>query len=723
MAALEIHVPQWQFGRTGIRRNPDRLVLDLDPGEGVGLAECAEVARLVRAILDGMGLTALPVTSGSKGIHLYAALDGKQTSDQVSAVAHELARALEADHPDLVVSDMKRSLRGGRVLLDWSQNSAAKTTIAPYSLRGTLQPTVAAPRTWRELASKDLAQLDYREVLRRVKRRGDPLADLVTGHLDSLEPTAERMQGFIPAGEDRLAKYRTMRDSTKTPEPVPDSHGPASDDRSFVIQEHHARRLHFDFRLEHDGVLVSWAIPKGIPTEPKKNHLAVQTEDHPLEYGSFEGVIPRGEYGAGEVTIWDAGTYDLEKWRDGEEVIVTLHGQEGGGLGAARRVALIHTGRDGQADQNWLIHLMKTQSASARTDSDQPAPARTIAMGQPARKTIPAPPSAAAPVGFVPPMLATLGSERDFAGVDEDDWAFEMKWDGIRAIAELADGRVTLTSRNRIDQTSTYPELADLGGALAATSATVDGEIVALDGRGRPDFGLLQTRMNLTSAADVARAAAKVPVRYFVFDLLALDGHSLLGDDYDTRRSQLDRVFREPDGGRIQLPPAFTGDLAAAIATSRALGLEGVVAKERSGRYRAGSRGRSWIKIKHHHTQEVVIGGWSAGKGRRENGVGALLLGIPGDAKTDGGALRYVGRVGTGFSDRQLDDILAKLSAIECESPSMEVPPTEARDVRWVEPRLVGEVEFAEWTATGMLRQPTWRGWRPDKSAADVTLE
>ncbi|MDF2435619.1 MAG: bifunctional non-ous end joining protein LigD, partial [Mucilaginibacter sp.] len=271
IAALELHVPQWRFGRTGTPRNPDRLVLDLDPGEGAGLAECAEVARMVRGILADMGLSVMPVTSGSKGIHLYAALDGKQTSDQVSAVAHELARSLEADHPDLVVNDMKKALRPGKVLLDWSQNNASKTTITPYSLRGREFPTVAAPRTWRELASKDLAQLDYREVLRRVKRRGDVLAELTAGHLDSLEPTKAHMRDFAPTppAADRLAKYRSMRDAKKTPEPVPAEQATPSDRQSFVIQEHHARNLHFDFRLEHDGVLVSWALPKGVPTEPK----------------------------------------------------------------------------------------------------------------------------------------------------------------------------------------------------------------------------------------------------------------------------------------------------------------------------------------------------------------------------------------------------------------------------------------------------------------------
>lgn len=180
--ALELHVPQWRFGRSGTRRNPDRMVLDLDPGEGAGLAECVEVAKLVRGILTDMGLDPMPVTSGSKGIHLYAALDGKQSSEEVSAVAKELARSLEADHPDLVVSDMKKALRGGKVLIDWSQNNGNKTTIVPYSLRGRLRPTVAAPRTWRELSSPTLRQLEFHEVLAALAKKGDPLAELSASH-------------------------------------------------------------------------------------------------------------------------------------------------------------------------------------------------------------------------------------------------------------------------------------------------------------------------------------------------------------------------------------------------------------------------------------------------------------------------------------------------------------------------------------------------------------
>jgi bifunctional non-homologous end joining protein LigD len=711
IAALEIHVPQWQFGRTGTRRNPDRLVLDLDPGEGAGLTECVEVAKLVRSILGDMGLEAMPVTSGSKGIHLYAALDGQQTSDQVSAVAHELARALEADHPDLVVSDMKKALRGGKVLVDWSQNNANKTTITPYSLRGRLEPTVAAPRTWRELSASDLTQLDYREVLRRVKRRGDPLAGLVSGHLESLQPTAERMHGFIPSASaaDRLAKYRSMRDANKTPEPVPDSHDPSVTGRSFVIQEHQARRLHYDFRLEHDGVLVSWAVPKGVPVDWQKNHLAVQTEDHPLEYGSFEGIIPAGEYGAGEVSIWDSGEYDLEKWRDGEEVIVTLHGQDDGGLGGQRRVALIHTGGEGKADQNWIIHLMKSAApAEARRTTLTPRPSK--------REDKPADP-APLPARFIAPMLASPGGASKIN--DGPEWAFEMKWDGIRAIATVNETTVTLTSRKNNDLTLTYPELLDIGEALDAKSAVVDGEIVALDGSGRPDFGRLQTRMNLSRPGDVERARKIAPVQFMAFDLLEVDGRSLLDKSYDERRAELERIYSSAPGTRVHFPPAIFGDLEHAIQTSKELKLEGIVAKRRSGRYEPGKRGSSWIKIKHRRTQEVLVGGWSPGQGRRANGIGAILVGIPED-----GAVRYVGKVGTGFSDRLLDEMLRVLEQNERSSPTLDgVPASESRGARWVAPTLVGEVEFAEWTATGRLRQPSWRGWRPDKSPTDVRVE
>ncbi len=698
-ATLEVHVPQWRFAPDGTAGHPDRLVLDLDPGDGAGLAECAEVARLVRPILADMGLTAVAVTSGSKGIHLYAALDGRWSSDQVTEVAHELARALEADHPDLVVSDMKKTLRTGKVLVDWSQNRAAKTTLVPYSLRGTSVPAAAAPRTWEELDEPDLAQLSPDAVLDRLRRGVDPLA--------VLHPA----EG-AGSSEDRLARYRAMRDPVRTPEPgVAVEPPPVGAGNAFVIQEHHARRLHWDFRLERDGVLVSWALPRGVPGLGERNHLAVHTEDHPLDYGSFEGVIPKGEYGGGSVSIWDAGTYSAEKWRD-DEVIVTLTGRDGGGLGGERvRVALLRTGEaptgahhaeeagGEHSGEQWLIHRMALES-------------------QPDLKHRPKGDPLLRPIA---PMLASAGQRP----MPSERWSLEMKWDGVRAIAEVGPDGVTLTSRNELDLTATYPELAALAGAIAAESAVLDGEIVALDAGGRPSFALLQQRFGLTKPGDVERVRRTAPVRLFLFDLLELDGAGLADRPYAQRRALLEQLVTR--GGPIEVPPVVaeaTGDDLApavddAMATSLRLGLEGVVAKRSDGPYRPGARGGDWLKLKHDRAQEVVVGGWKPGAGRREGGIGALLLGVP-----DGDSLAYVGKVGTGFTDADLDAIGGRLAGREQPtSPFVDVPRPDARDAHWVTPDLVGEVRFAEWTATGRLRQPSWRGWRPDKRPADVIRE
>ncbi len=305
-AALEVHVPQWRFVAEWTRSNAGelkpgpatRLVFDLDPGEGVTMAQLAEVARAVRDLIADIGLTTFPLTSGSKGLHLYTPLAQPVSSRGATVLAKRVAQQLENAMPKLVTSTMTKSLRAGKVFLDWSQNSASKTTIAPYSLRGREHPTVAAPRTWEELDEPGLRQLRYDEVLDRVARDGDLLAPL-----DSDVP--------VP---DRLTKYRSMRDASKTPEPVPKAKPGTGQDNTFVIQEHHARRLHYDFRLERDGVLVSWAVPKNLPETTSVNHLAVHTEDHPLEYATFEGNIPKGEYGAGKVIIWDSGTYETEKF-------------------------------------------------------------------------------------------------------------------------------------------------------------------------------------------------------------------------------------------------------------------------------------------------------------------------------------------------------------------------------------------------------------------------
>ncbi|GAB3171518.1 ATP-dependent DNA ligase [Myceligenerans halotolerans] len=715
-ATLEIHTPQWRVGRTGTELPPDRLVLDLDPGPGAGLAECAQVARWARDILTGMDLDPLPVTSGSKGIHLYAALAGaaQPTSDQVTAVARELARHLEAEHPDLVVSDMKKSLRAGKVLVDWSQNNGAKTTIAPYSPRGRERPWVAAPRTWAELDDPELRQLDIHEVAERVAADGDLLAPLLRGHYAALEPTAERMAAW-----SRLAEYRAKRDPGRTPEPFGDG-SPAAGPPSYVIQEHHATRLHWDFRLEHDGVLVSWALPRGEPTDPSRNHLAIQTEDHPLEYGTFEGTIPRGEYGAGEVTIWDSGTYDLEKWRDGE-VIAVLHSERRG----TRRLALIRTGGN-----QWLIHRTKAQPAGDRGAGAGPGEQASGGAADPVEVTgHTGQPLGAETPPDLRPMLATSADPRELPRLEPDDWAFEMKWDGFRVLAHLtAPGEVRLVSRAGLDMTATFPELGALAEAVGAEAlpAVLDGEVVALDADGRPSFRRLQQRANLYKERDVERARRRVGVEVFLFDVLRVGGRDLTGEPWSARREVLELIVAE--GPLVHVPPVLDLGGVAALDASRDLRLEGVVAKRRASRYAPGRRSREWLKVKHVESQEVVVVGWRpmhADTGRPDpRTAGALLLAVPERAHDDGSdslPLRFAGRVGTGFSEKDRREIVRRLDEIGTRTPAVaDVPALDARAARWCEPTLVGEVNHAGWTEDGRLRHPVWRGWRPDRSPDDV---
>ncbi|MDV8025085.1 ATP-dependent DNA ligase [Rhodococcus sp. IEGM 1330] len=663
-AAIEAHVPQWRFD--GTEPGPaTRMVFDLDPGDDVDLARCAEVACEIRDLIGDIGMTAYPVTSGSKGIHLYVPLEKPLSTSGASTVAKRVATLLEERSPDRVTATMAKAKRTGRVFVDWSQNNGKKTTVAPYSLRGRTLPTVAAPRTWGELEATGLQQLRFEEVLERFADIGDLLADLDPA-MDSAEKNPE-----ISSTTDKLVKYRSMRSADKTPEPIPTTTEPQGDNDTFVIQEHHARRLHYDFRLEHDGVLVSWAVPKNLPVDPKQNRLAVHTEDHPLEYATFSGRIPKGEYGGGDVSIWDSGTYELEKWRD-DEVIVVLHGKKARG-----RFALIRT-----KGSQWLMHLMKEAPDTSATP-DRPTP------DKPTPKNI-------------SPMLATAG---DILDLPDDEWSFEGKWDGFRIVAELTHGSMTLRTRSGNDYTEKFGALQSLADDLADHDAVVDGEVVVFDDSGVSSFEKLQN-------------ATRDHIRFIAFDLLHLDGTSLLRKKYSDRRRLLELLTTGLDS--VLVPPRLTGTAADAIAESRERGWEGVVAKRTDSIYQPGKRANTWIKFKNWRTQEIVIGGWRRGQGRRSGGFGSLLMGIP-----DGDRLRYVGRVGTGFDDRALDTLAALLAPLEAsDSPFSSVLPAADRNgAVWVEPVLVGEVRFYEATESGHLRHPSWRGLRPDKEPKAVREE
>lgn len=471
---------------------------------------------------------------------------------------------------------------------------------------------------------------------------------------------------------DKLRKYKAKRDFTDTPEPR-GAQGVGAGEGRFVVQEHDATNLHWDLRLERDGVAVSWALPRGIPTHPDRNHLAVHVEDHPLEYLAFEGEIPQGSYGAGTVTIWDSGTYTAEKFR-ADEVIATFGGERLRG-----RYALFQT--DGKS---WMIHRMDPPA----DPNEEPMPDQ------------------------VEPMLAKL------AKLPRDDslYTFEVKWDGARVICFCDGGHVKLQTRNLRDVTGEYPELRALGRALGSTRAILDGEVVALDDDGKPSFGLLQRRMHVASESTARRRAEETPATYMVFDLLYLNGHSTMSLPYAERRKLLEQL--ELEGPSWRTPSSHAGDGQAMLDASRQQDLEGVVAKRLDSTYEPGARTGAWLKIKNHREQELVVGGWLPGQGRRGKTIGSLALGYYEDRKR----LVYAGNVGTGFSGEMLATLKRMLDSLATDESPFEgrQPPEQTVFIR---PQLVVEVEFSEWTRAGTLRHPSFKGLREDKNPQDVVLE
>ena len=462
---------------------------------------------------------------------------------------------------------------------------------------------------------------------------------------------------------DKLDTYRRKRHPGETPEPIPEGVSADGDRLRFTIQEHHATRLHWDLRLEREGVLVSFAIPNGLPPSPGVNKLAVRTEDHPLEYLDFHGEIPKGNYGAGSMTIWDTGTYEVLKWEDTKKIEVALHGTMERAEG---RYALFHIGPE---PKDWMIHRMDPPADPDR----EPMPDRIV------------------------PMLATLGKLPPTK--DDAKFAYEIKWDGVRATAYSEPGTLRFESRNLRDITGSYPELSRLNRALSHHSAVLDGEIVAFDENGRPSFGLLQRRMHVTGAGAAKRLSQAAPVVYVIFDLLWLDGHSLLQLPYEERRARL--VELDLKGERWQTPENLVGGGKALLDVSAEQGLEGVMAKRLDSCYEPGRRSRDWIKIKNKQRGRFRIVGWVPGEGRRRERIGALLL------CEDG---RHVGRVGTGFDEAELDKLAGLLAGMECDTPPVSNPKAAPKGSIWVDPRLCCEVEYGEWTNDKMLRHPAYKG-------------
>jgi bifunctional non-homologous end joining protein LigD len=589
-----------------------------------------------------------------------------------------------------------------------------------------------------------------------------------------------------------LEDYRRKRNFSRTPEPAggeladrAESPGapPPAGARRFVVQKHRASRLHYDFRLEVGGVLASWAVPRGPSLDPKARRMAVHVEDHPLEYFDFEGVIPSGQYGGGDVIVWDWGTWEPEDEtpdpaaaiRDGE-LKLTMSGEklagrftlvrtsgrehgdhgrgahatdlpqtaadhaEGRGTGPEQASRESHapgshvvTGHSPEQDLWLLIHKRDAHAVEGWDAAEHPRSVRSGRTNDEVKAEVPAIWVSSAPLSeaqidlsaavaaplprTVEPMQATLADD----AFDDDDWLFEIKWDGFRVLAIVGeDGVVRLQTRHGNDARAYFPTLLDrLGESLSASQAVLDGEVVALDENGRPDFSLLQQRITTHRAG-----GGPAGLSYMVFDVLHLDGRSMLAVPLEERKKLLRLVLR--DGPIVRYVEHIPGEGRAFLAAARQQGLEGIVAKHRRSRYEPGHRGSTWLKVKIRAEQELVVGGWTPERSRPGQ-LGALVVGVH-----DGGGLRFAGKVGSGFSAskrRHLADLLAPLATSE--PPFADVPPLAARGrwggdlkgVTWVRPELVIRAALGGWSRDGMVRQASYRGVDPGRDAGAVTRE
>ncbi len=480
--------------------------------------------------------------------------------------------------------------------------------------------------------------------------------------------------------------YNRKRKLDETPEPAAKfkgdvDPGKARPGESFVIHQHHATRLHFDLRLElfngKTPVLVSWAVPKGLPRNKGKGTLAIHVEDHPFEYGKFSGSIPKGNYGGGEVRIFDSGTYEMVDQKEGN-LRFRLNGDRLQGI-----YRLVRTRIEGGKEQ-WLAFLSKDERP-------EPDPRPSLA-----------------------PMLATLVTE----SFDDDDWAFEPKWDGVRTIA-ICEEETQLISRNNRDITVAYPELHEAHKQLVALDAIIDGEIVAFED-GAPSFEKLQSRMHVRGPSEIKRLMKLIPVAYVAFDILYLDGRDLTRHPYSERRELLERAIVTTPW--LQLSPSIKGEGVALFEAAREQALEGIVAKRLSSIYEGGQRSKHWLKVKTTFEGDVIIVGTTKGDGARSGTIGSLITAV-----YDGKQLRYSGSVGTGFTAKSLEVLMKKIRPLHTDKPQLPAEDLKGkpalRNAYWLKPKLVAAVEFRQLTAAGKLRAPSFKGLRPDKSAAECTYK
>ena len=663
LACIELHQ---MHSRAPHFDKPDYIAYDFDPPEGFKFARVAELALEFKEHLEHFGYHPFVKTTGRKGLHVVTPIEPKWGFHEAFEAAKAVAQPFVELHGTVLTLQIKKDRRAGKVLLDIYRNRPSQTIVAAYSVRGLPGAPVSTPLNWEELNSLESSKaFDLASVPPRVIEDGDPweaIAAYASPIHTERKETKPLKKTLSPARTrktaEQLESYSKKRSFEKTPEPPPKEI--AGRGSAFVVHRHHASRLHYDLRLEQNGVLKSWAVPKGLPPRPGIKRLAVNVEDHPLEYVNFEGAIPKGEYGGGMMWKFAQGRYEISKQKK-DGFYFRLQSRE---LNAEYRTH--HT-----KENQWLLERVDSPQIDWLRDPIEPMLARSADK---------------------PPHSA--------------DYLYEVKWDGLRALISLDEGEIKIRGRNGTDYTKQFPELLMPEQAFRATSALFDGEIVCLEADGRPVFKHVIHRMQQKTEGAIDRARAKFPAVCYVFDCLYLDGRPIVNEPLTRRREWLEDAIKEESAYRVS---GVVEDGPAFFEAVKGMGLEGIIAKQRDSTYQPGKRSDAWLKVKARQTVECVIVGYTRGKGDRVASFGALHL-----ARQDADGLKYVGKAGTGFDDeslREVGDELKKLKTIQ--RPIKEKPLDDARSV-WLESKLICEVQFASWTKDGMLREPVFVRLRPD---------
>lgn len=654
LACLEIHQIH-SFAEKSDK--PDYIVYDLDPPEeGFDFEKLKSIAFALKEHLERAGYHVFVKTTGGKGLHLVTPIEPIYSFDTCFEAAKLLASEFINRQAETTLH-IKKESRKGRVLIDIYRNRPSQTIVAPYSLRGKKGATASTPITWEELETLTaLSDWNLQTTMERVLTQGDAWETIrgwaVPLHTDKRAKVAVD----LPLNErhktpEQLADYEKKRDFNKTPEPpsaLDDSVG-----SRFVIQRHHASHLHYDLRLEKDGVLLSWAIPRGMPPTPGVKRLAVQTEDHPLKYLTFEGEIPKQEYGGGMMWIYATGRYEIAK----EKKNGFYFRLSGPLLTAEYRMHLMK-------DKEWLLE---------RVDVPQ-----MDFLGQ-----------------VMKPMLADAAKK-----VPIGNYQYEVKWDGIRALIYLNEGELKIYSRNLNDITAQFPELNVPEQAFRINNAIFDAEIVCLDAQGKADFKKVLKR--LMSKKNFDMESKRTPAYCYLFDCLYLDGRSLMNDPLDRRQWWMKDSVRVGETNYRISETVEDGE--ALFEAAKELGVEGIMAKKKDGKYTPGRRNETWIKVKVKETMDCVIIGFTMGEGDRAKTFGSLQL-----AERQDGKLKYRGRVGTGFDDRLLASMTQMLVKMVSKERIIQEEVHEEKSTIWVAPELMCEVQYSMITDNGTFRDPVFK--------------